>query len=325
MYYKLREGELKHAYITDEEIWRIFSRVMSTKSTKSSTYKFVLFKSLIENLYNVNDQLEVNYDQLAYSFAKMFWNMVVGNGITQHNTGANAKAATIILDYQAAHATPSGWKFDKVPDANQVEIVHKVKQAMKTNVFGALFGDTEETFYEFSHQHEKLRFHPNVYTFLLKYQLLLVQLTNFHLARMIEKLNGTASGLLLKVEDLSKRENLKPFEKILLHYMDASCFYCGKDVSTGKRSTHVDHFIPWSFVQSDQVWNLVLSCQTCNSSKSDKLAKPYYLDKLLDRNEALQGQAEIADFDVYAPAKLRQMYQYSIKNGYNDIWVPPAT
>ncbi|WP_306453832.1 HNH endonuclease domain-containing protein [Bacillus sp. 7884-1] len=38
-------------------------------------------------------------------------------------------------------------------------------------------------------------------------------------------------------------------------------------LSGKKRETHVDHFIPWSFVQADQLWNLVLSCNSCKVQK----------------------------------------------------------
>lgn len=42
----------------------------------------------------------------------------------------------------------------------------------------------------------------------------------------------------------------------------------------------IDHFIPWSFVLHDQMWNLVPTFKNVNSKKSDKLL-PYgeYIDK----------------------------------------------
>lgn len=327
MSFKLREGPLDHSYLTDEDIWRIFSRVMSTRSTKSATYKYVLFKSLIENLYNTNDRLELTYDQLAFSFAKMYWNMVAVHGIENHNSGANAKVATIMSSYQQELSVPYGWAFDRLSAEAQLRIVKEVKTAMKVNVFGALYGDTEAHFYEFHHKSETLRFHPQVYQFLLNYQLLLIQLTNFHLAKMIEKLNPQLSAeLLFKVEDLSKRSSLKPFEEVLFHYVTQKCFYCSKPLQTGKRAVHVDHFIPWSFVQSDQILNLVLSCGPCNLSKNDKIAELEFLQKLLERNnillEKIEDEQLDGHLDAYTPKKLEQMYSYSMKNGYDTIWVP---
>ena len=42
----------------------------------------------------------------------------------------------------------------------------------------------------------------------------------------------------------------------------------------------LDHFIPWSFVLHDQMWNLVLTFKNINSKKSDNLLDyDTYIDK----------------------------------------------
>ncbi|WP_243459281.1 hypothetical protein [Metabacillus bambusae] len=55
MSHKLKIGELKETYLTDEDIWRIYTIVLSSKSVKSSTYKYALIKALIENMYQINE------------------------------------------------------------------------------------------------------------------------------------------------------------------------------------------------------------------------------------------------------------------------------
>ncbi|MBM7095167.1 HNH endonuclease [Bacillus sp. H-16] len=327
MSHKLKEGKLRNAYLTNEEIWRIFSSFLSSKSVKSSTYKYVLMKSMIENLYDVNEKLELSYDQLAYTFAKVYWNMVVVHGIEKHNPGSrNAAAATIVIEERQTYGIPSDYSFDKIASSVQLRMIKKIKQAMKVNVFGALFGDTKGSFYEFSHRTEYFRFDPNVYSFMLNYQLLLTQLTNFHMAKKIEELNGcSVDHVIMKVEDITKRGNLKPFERVLLHYFEQRCFYCEKDLSHGKRQIHVDHFVPWSFVQSDQIWNLVLACSTCNTSKSDKLADVLYLGKIKERNDELVTlrETDITPLlESYREEKIQKMYVYSQKNGYDQLWAP---
>ncbi len=290
MSHKLKVGELNEEYLTDEDVWRILTIVLSPKSVKSSTYKYALIKSIIENLYQVNDDFELTYDQLAYGFTKVYWNLVVHHDLVKQNRGnGNAKAVTDILEFQMKHAIPSEFSFDKINDRLQLKLVSKIKSVMKTNVFGALYGDTKGQFYAFDHKREYFRLKPAVHQFMLRYQLLLTNLTNYHMARMIEELNEVPNinYLLEKVETIAKRSSLKPFEEILLHYFEASCFYCGKDLSKSNSQTEVDHFIPWSFVQSDQIWNLVLSCRNCNNSKRDKLPERSYLNSIIDRNEEL--------------------------------------
>ncbi|SEQ65363.1 HNH endonuclease signature motif containing protein [Piscibacillus halophilus] len=328
MSHKLKVGELKEDYLTDEEIWRIFTMVLSTKSAKSSTYKYALVKSIIENLYQVNDHYELTYDQLAYGFTKVYWNLVVHHDLVKQNRGdRNAKAVSDILDIQKRYNIPSEFRFDKLNSELQLKIVSKVKSVMKTNVFGALYGDTDGQFYAFDHKQEYFKLKPSVHQFMMKYQLLLVNLTNYHMAKMIEELNEVPNinYLLGKVETVAKRSSLKPFEEILLHYFESSCFYCGKDLSKENSQTEVDHFIPWSFVQSDQIWNLVLSCRSCNNTKRDKLPERGYLNLIIDRNEELKNKVQESQQEVlqnYKDKKIILLYDYSIKNGFDEIWVP---
>jgi 5-methylcytosine-specific restriction endonuclease McrA len=80
------------------------------------------------------------------------------------------------------------------------------------------------------------------------------------------------------VEAVSKRESLNHYLQILSQYDEQVCFYCGHSLSSIKRKTHIDHFIPWSYVQNDTLWNLVIACQKCNTRKSDKLTEEKYLN-----------------------------------------------
>ncbi|MDT8862127.1 HNH endonuclease [Alkalihalobacillus sp. MEB130] len=325
MSHKLKVGELQETYLTDEEIWRIFTIVLSSKSVKSSTYKYALIKSLIENLYQINDHFELTYDQLAYSFTKIYWNLIVHHNLDKQNRGKNARVVTIIKEAQINHAIPSEFSFDKIDARLQLSLMRKVKTTMKENVFGALYGDTRGSFYAFDHKREYFKVNPTVHRFMLNYQRLIVNLTNYHMAAMIEELNEVPSinYLLGKVESIARRTSLRPFEKLLMSHFEATCFYCNRTLTGKKRETHVDHFIPWSFVQSDHVWNLVLSCNTCNTSKSDKLPERTYLEFLINRNHELENRIEDRNLMTnYKDKKIIMLYDYSIKNGYDVIWSP---
>jgi CRISPR/Cas system Type II protein with McrA/HNH and RuvC-like nuclease domain len=47
----------------------------------------------------------------------------------------------------------------------------------------------------------------------------------------------------------------------------------------------VDHVIPRTFLQHDEIWNLVLAHDACNLEKSDLLPAVEYLEQLMERNE----------------------------------------
>ncbi|MCG4878372.1 hypothetical protein L0N00_18230, partial [Eggerthella lenta] len=66
----------------------------------------------------------------------------------------------------------------------------------------------------------------------------------------------------LKVKGISdnklRRKNLAKFRDILLSYKDEDCpvdFYTGEILK--KEDISVDHVLPWSFLYSDDLWNLV--------------------------------------------------------------------
>jgi 5-methylcytosine-specific restriction endonuclease McrA len=48
------------------------------------------------------------------------------------------------------------------------------------------------------------------------------------------------------------------------------CYYCDVKFSKGKRAYHVDHVVPLSRGGTNDPSNLVLACNSCNSSKKDK-------------------------------------------------------
>lgn len=62
-----------------------------------------------------------------------------------------------------------------------------------------------------------------------------------------------------------------------------NCIYTGREIHIGDYS--VDHFLPWSFVAHDQLWNLIPSDNSVNSSKNDKLPPlDLYLPKLAEQH-----------------------------------------
>lgn len=68
--------------------------------------------------------------------------------------------------------------------------------------------------------------------------------------------------------------------KKFLSQQQHRCFYC----EVAGVPLDVEHVIPWSFVLEDGIWNLVLACQRCNSTKGDKIPPETDLSKVRQRN-----------------------------------------
>ncbi|WP_082063253.1 HNH endonuclease domain-containing protein [Paenibacillus sp. IHBB 10380] len=48
----------------------------------------------------------------------------------------------------------------------------------------------------------------------------------------------------------------------------------------------IDHVIPWLYLYSDYLWNLVYSHQTCNSSKSNVIPSETTIQRLEEKNSS---------------------------------------
>ena len=102
-------------------------------------------------------------------------------------------------------------------------------------------------------------------------------------------------------------------------FEEYTCFYCGKNLG---KNIHVDHFIPWSFVKDDKLWNFVLSCARCNERKSNKLPKQDFLIKIEQRNKGIQVVDNIIvqkDFERYSQDLLNRMWKYAKMSGLKEV------
>jgi hypothetical protein len=105
-----------------------------------------------------------------------------------------------------------------------------------------------------------------------------IKADNFQLA------NEVLDTYLVKGEDRKNITNNIPF---LQGYQGNTCFYCAEKIQ--EKDTHVDHVLPRSVMNHDQIWNLVLTHSYCNMSKSDKLVGKHFMEKLIFRNENIMG------------------------------------
>ena len=84
------------------------------------------------------------------------------------------------------------------------------------------------------------------------------------------------------------------------------CFYCQTRLAT---KSHIDHFIPWSKYPNDAIENLVLTCERCNSSKTDYLATPdlvgSWLSHIKTHATTLSAIADQANLDSDADRTIR--------------------
>ena len=278
-YFDLAEGHYKEDLINDDEIWGAFSYALSSKSSHSASYKFGFLKAILDNLYDVDSDLRLTFDQLFSKFAEIYWNLILKFNLRQGPTNTNLE--TILYDAVDRFKISTVIPYESLTPEMASYVNKRIKNGCKNNVVGALFGDTQELFYSFNKKGEWIQINPLVYGFVCKHKVVIEKLNYYQWARYLEKVNRhSADHLLTKIDESTFRNNLSYYRHILETEFEAhNCFYCGKKLTP--KNTHVDHFIPWSFLKADNTWNFVLSCNTCNTSKNDRLAGQKFLDALI--------------------------------------------
>ena len=322
MSWNLQAAEMKNPYIMEDDIWKSIHYFFYHSKT-TTTYKYGFFKALLDNVANANDEKEISFEDIFYSFSKIYWNLVVHHQLWQSNSRSQVSSVQKIIEaFQQEHHIPTEWNFDQLPTELQQDLIRAVKKLGKKYVIGALYGDFNGEIYTFDLKKEYLKLNLKYYHFFHTYKRILTNVTNYQLALFLEKFNEVekVNQLLLKVEFVTKRQSLKEFALLLQKAGIHHCFYCNKSI---KKNIHVDHFIPWSYIQNDQLWNFVLSCPTRNTSKNNKLPIEKYLAAIIQQNEALMVKETLKDYFVnYNEEKLKTLYKYSEKNGFRKEWEP---
>lgn len=315
--WKIKEAEFTEKHLSDEDIWKVFNYVFSSKTGNNTSYKFAFLKSIIEYVYDVNIEGEILLTDVFARFTRIYWYLIIKHKLNQSTNATKGGRASIniIFDKYVTNFRELMYSdYDSINEEIRINIENDVYNECKKYVVGAFYGDTEGIIYSFSIKNNYLKFNPEVLSFIQKYSIVLLKINYFEWISFLEKNNRAEDcfSIATKLNEASKRTSLSTYKNFLYYNIDngeARCFYCDKDIGYDK--IHVDHFIPWSFIKNDRLWNLVNSCPVCNLSKSDKLTEKYYLDKLIDRDEKLvlkKALLLIKDFNVYSKDRLINYY-----------------
>lgn len=74
--------------------------------------------------------------------------------------------------------------------------------------------------------------------------------------------------------------NQTKYWKTILEYQDIKCIY--SKVKLDKYNISLDHYLPWSFVAHNQLWNLIPTTNYVNSSKSNNLPSDEYFKSFVE-------------------------------------------
>ncbi|EJX01422.1 hypothetical protein EVA_10467 [gut metagenome] len=121
---------------------------------------------------------------------------------------------------------------------------------------------------------------------------ILIDFAYWNLTQFLQVRNPNVPAISSKLIRPERRNSLsnqhRYWDAVLSTGLSLSCIYTNVPLTRGQYA--LDHFIPWSFVSHDLLWNLVPANGSVNSSKSDKLPNlQIYLPKLASLHHRALG------------------------------------
>ena len=325
--WKLQRADYLQTHLSEDEIWYRINYFYSSSSKKRNTYKFGLIKAILDSvfsMYYLDCGYYLSYEQLFEKFAHNYWNLVTKYQLKQMRKDGRSEESAIeqiLMSYKHEKLSEVYVEFDSICTGDKKRIVSLVKNECKRYVLGALYEDFGGAIYSFDLRGEGIYLNPIFYEFFCKYKVEIEKINYYEWAKFLETVN-TEDALIRVIDKLElatpKREDLSIYRQILeTEFEQHNCFYCGKKLN---KKIHVDHFIPWSFVKDDRIWNFVLSCPTCNIKKTNGLADKTYVDAIIKRNEILRANTTnpliIEQFKNYSYEQIVRLWNYATMSGY---------
>lgn len=274
-----------------------------------NTYKMVWSKALIELSLDVSNENKeettiFGFYDIAKLCLKYYWNQTIYFDLIQSpNLKKTPAMITFTKDlieayFKKKHSVQP-IRFEKI-DFTSLQLLERYEGTIK-NIAKTLKQDVCWRFknlnrkiyeiYDLDPNLGKVYFNKENVLSLKEHSDFLLTVINYRWTQMLEGFNYSPR-ISRKVraidENNIKRGSLKKFHQYLdLIFEDGKrrCFYCGQDLSV--KEVSVDHVISWSYMFSDDLWNLVYCHKGENSEKSNRLPTEEDILRLEKRNRLL--------------------------------------
>jgi 5-methylcytosine-specific restriction endonuclease McrA len=275
------------------------------KADYDNTYKMAWAKALVEKCITAKPGKtpisEFSLRDIASLMVKYYWNQTIYFHLIQ---GSNLKKPPMLLqlteeminEFFKVQGSSNAICYErailKIEDSQKdffERCLDKALKIVKKDVayrFTWLGGKNVNTIYEYQKGNDSLFIPLENMRSIAENSQDLFDLINYRWSLILETFNSSPrinKKVRIMDERDIKRSPLERFDKYLdVENPDHICFICGKKIEPGDLSR--DHVIPWSYLYSDDLWNLVYVHKECNSSKSNVVPSEDSIKHLEARN-----------------------------------------
>ena len=306
-----------------------FQVIEQMKNT--NTYKLAWAKAILDIVAKEKKNI-ISFNLIAEHMLKFYWNQMyffkLKQGPLNQEPTLNKIVKETIETYQSFTKSKQPVWFniaqtellkDKTSYDKRIKRIVKVLHQDVSWRFKRI--DSQEMpLYEIDKTKDQIIFSNESIDVLSKDGVLLTPHIYLEWAKLLEKFNQ-APKIANKVAGSGlqeiKRQNLSPYREILLRLFENQPirdFYTNEVLSMEQIS--VDHFIPWSYIYSDDIWNFVITSKSNNSKKSNRFSSKYFLKKLIEQNQRLISIIKESSFKKQIHEALENQY---VEKFYSDF------
>ncbi len=124
--------------------------------------------------------------------------------------------------------------------------------------------------------------HPDWIKYLEKNYIIVRAWASWEWLKYMQQRNPNIPNVVNKLFMPQHRDSLNKqtkYWKNVLTHKEIQCIY--SEIQLNPEKIALDHYLPWSFLAHDQLWNLIPTTQSINSSKSNNLPSNKYFPKFV--------------------------------------------
>jgi hypothetical protein len=274
----------------------------------SNSYKFYWFLAILDHV-SESDESYISLDEMSLRMLSAAWYPLDYYKLSFGKQDGFKDLALTISDYievDNSLKAPSLLQQleNNLPEAISLKLKHKIKVGLKRWVTYRFLSPFFESHLkgirdqqandiisklsnakEFTHhspyqiQKAGILLNESWITYFKMNQNVLRGFIKWYLVRFLQKNNPNVIGLEKPIQ-----RDLKVAKQFWVDYLtnkEVKCIYSEKVLSPNVIS--LDHFIPWSYIAHNQLWNIVPTIANVNSAKGNMLPSlSHYLEKLCD-------------------------------------------
>ncbi len=322
--------------------------LVATLRQTAASYKFYWFLAILEAVKQDIPQ-PVPMDFLLSQMVALAWHPTV---FFKLSFGPADRLAKAVLELQAVSKLKYKTDINDVAKTAQTVLTGKGKSALKTEiqnksryvpyrflqpwfaqqlvgvpdgkVNGAIVSLATNNFqnhqnlpvYKFADGGRAIELQPRWRGYLKRHFGIVRNFIDWNLAQYLQRLNPNVPAIPNKLFPQSERGDLNLARDFWSRVPDLRCIYSGQPLEL--KRAEIDHFLPWSFVAHDLLWNLIPVSADANSKKNNAIPDlGHYLPKLANAHFA--AIRSVLSYQNAATRKLLEDYQIlmGVKAGVN--------